>query len=324
MFEDWEAGLTNLKQGPPISAMELRRELDAATEKHIAALREVISLKPLEEALPREELANLDVLFQVEGELLGMPLDWLEVHGRPLWHGAVRSTSTVVSLTLRKVLERKAMKAGMPEKRLLAMFWDETDDRVNGYGVYRLQELLFDCQKQPWEVYGLGDDPKATEDTLVAALSKHKFGGVVANAHGSQRQAGIRLADGTQWCGQGNLEHTDLLILASCSVGRLSQYGVNDVEGMCAELAAHNGRCVIAARWPIEQNQTADFTTEIVRRYQLAVEQLGAKQAFVPAFTRARAFCDARRDLLTIPPLGESNTALSQHVAAAFSIYGWA
>ena len=331
ILEDWRAGLTRFQQpwGPPpapgdqssIIAREKQRRhaLDVATQHQLDVVGDHLSLLDLGRKLSHSEWAKTDVLFQTEGPLLAAPLAWLELTpGRQLWE-AVASSSSVVSLTLRQQAEREAR---APENRLLSVHWEEPSRRRPQSGMLQLQSRLVNTgREQGWEVWCLGDDPEANTDNLVAAINdpRHRFGVLVINAHGIEETYGVRLAQDTEWCGSGaNLEHIDLVILAACSVGRLRQDGGRDVEGLYAELAAHHGRCVIAARWPIADNETAILVDEIVRQYQgEAADAAKSNLPAVPAFARARALQRARQKLLR-------NGEISTHLAAAFEIFGWA
>lgn len=321
-FEDWQTGLESLDKGETTSSFQLNEELEAATCKHVKALQDVLNLDKLEKKLPLHDLQELNLIYHVDGELLGMPLDWLRLHNQPIWQGTVKSSCIVPSLTLRHVLEKRASTvAGSrsleSSKNILAVFWEEPSKRKAGYGVYHLETLLFQQNDSKWEIYGIGDSPLARQAALIRALEMKKFSVVVACGHGVSGSAGIQLAEGTRWFGQGNLEHADLVVLAACSVGRLEQGAQTDVEGMCAELASNGGRCVVAAKWPVEQDQTADFAAAIVRRYQETADSLDTDYAVTP-FIRAQAFYNARYELLA-----NHGNKVSQHVAAAFSIYGW-
>ncbi len=167
------------------------------------------------------------------------------------------------------------------------------------------------------QFFTLGDNPQASADCLRAALNhpEHRFGVVVVNAHGISSTYGVALAGQTVWQGNGvDLSQTDLIILASCSVGRLNDKGVDDIEGLCAELAANRGRTVIAARWPIADTETATLVAEIVDQYLQICKELGSDKP-LPLFARARAFARARRKLL-------NDNKISLHLASAFELYG--
>ena len=133
-------------------------------------------------------------------------------------------------------------------------------------------------------------------------------------SHGTDAAAGVELADG-RWCGDGaDLSPVDLLLLVSCAVGKLTQQGHLDVEGLYAQFVNHRGRCVVAARWIIADLEAAEFAAEFAREYLAVLKSLPEGQP-IPPFTRARAMNRARRKLL-------ANDTITQHLAAAFEMYG--
>jgi len=332
MIHDFRAGLAmlrrpwgpmDLSQGEATASRDLRRReaLDKVSQQHLEAVKRHFDIRELWPVLDPNQWANTDVLFQTPGPLWAAPLSWLpfnpvvEGGAAPLFH-SVASTGSVISLTLRQLAEQQA--AGQIHRRVLTVHWDEPERRGRADGMFRLQSEIVDiCRKREWEVWCLGDQPKATVANVRAALNDphRRFGVLVVNAHGIRERFGVKLSEDTEWNGTGaDLRDTDLIVLAACSVGRLREDGYGDVEGLCAELAAHHGRTVVAARWPVADTETAALASELVRDY---VNEIGAVCAgsFPPPFVRARAFNRARRRLL-------NTGVISFHVAAAFEIYG--
>ncbi len=307
-----------------------RQALNEAPQTYLEVVQRHFDLDPLRRVFTASQWRDTDVLFQIPGPLLAAPLAWLDFgkdgDGKPQrMFEAVASTGSVVSLTLRRVAETEAEEAGLPVQRLLSAHWEQPEHRNPFGGFYALQQGMIDAGKSHgWEIWCLGDEPRATADNLRAAINdrKRRFGVVVVNAHGIQGRAGVRLAgegkdDASEWRGDGaDLRDTDLVMLAACSVGRLQEQGGRDVEGMYAELAAHHGRTMIAARWPIADTETALLTAELIREYQQTVNaHRAAGDRRVPSFARARALNRARRRLL-------ASGKITDHVAAAFEIYG--
>jgi hypothetical protein len=105
-----------------------------------------------------------------------------------------------------------------------------------------------------------------------------------------------------------------LLILVACAVGRLEQTGGRDVRGLYARLVAHRGRAVIAAGWPIADNEAAVFATILVDEYLAAVNAARSSGDPLPPFLRARALNRARRRALA--------HGVTPHLAGAFELYG--
>jgi hypothetical protein len=174
---------------------------------------------------------------------------------------------------------------------------------------------VFEPTTSGWTVWGLGDDPEARIENLLALLRQRRFSLAVLGGHGNTREAGVSLKNGC-WCGGGaDLSSLDFLVLMACAVGRVNQQGDRDVEGLYSRLLVHRGRCVLAARWKIADAEAAGFITEVLRHYR---RQVGDGQTFVP-FARARALNEARKQL--VGPVEEQGR-VSFHLASAFEIYG--
>jgi hypothetical protein len=103
--------------------------------------------------------------------------------------------------------------------------------------------------------------------------------------------------------------------MTTWAVGRLKQDGHRDVEGLYAQLVAHGGRCVVAARWPIADVEAATFATELVHQY---LDGLGPAGKVTPS-ARARALNRARRAVLDH---ADPACRVTTHLAAAFEMYG--
>ena len=307
--EAWEQWNANLQ-------IRHRIELNTASSQHLAALVAEWDLSNLwvQDQLPIN-WEDADILFQVQGALLAMPLAWLPFGGRPLYQ-QVASTGEVISLTLRHDSYRRVGDQVKPNPLALSAQWEEPRNRLHAHGL----PLLHAGIRRLAEDYGckarsLGDDPQASMSNLCIAL-REKFGLVVVGAHGDNTHAGVKLRDEEPWCGDdADLNDVDLLILCSCAVGRLTQRGHRDVEGMYARLAVHGARCVVAARWPIADLEAAVLLGEFLNEYFKVQRGKGVVQLF----DRARAFNRARRNLLEqrCPLLG-----ISLHLAAAFEMYG--
>ena len=314
-LEDWQAGLGSLRNpwGDVTSSdREKRRrdELDQATLHHLAALQAVVDLSPL--AGCDLNWNEIDLIFQGDGALMVTPWQLLSFSqgGKPVWD-CVASTSTVISMTLR---QKGADASHPPTRSLLSMAWDRPESPIRTdmrQLQLRLQEIGL---SHLWNVWCLGDDPSSTLANLAAVCSSREnpFGIIVVNAHGTADTWGVQLAQGEQWQGDlVSLENCDLLIFASCSVGRLRKNGA-DVQGLVSSLASNRARSIIAARWPIASNETTQYVSAITEQLlsEYDAEQLATSY-------RARSMNIARRRLL-------ADGTISLHLAAAFDFFGLA
>lgn len=292
-----------------------RLELDAASQKHLAALAAEWNLSALRIQDAHDvDWQSRDILFQVQGPLLAMPLAWLDFGGAPVFE-QVASTSTAVSLTMRQASLQRVGSSAVPHRRLLSMLWDEPQRRQKSFGLPLIHAAARRLATEVgWEAKSLGDEPRASASNLCRAL-EDEFGVVLIGAHGVSR-AGIKLADDVEWCGEAaDLSEVDLLVLCCCAVGRLTQNGIRDVEGLYSRLAVHGARCVVAARWPIADLESAILLGEFLKNYLAELEQHGE----IRPFARARAFNQARVTLLRHRDVAVPITA---HLASAFDIYG--
>ena len=241
-----------------------------------------------------------------------MPLSWLEIDGRPLFE-LVASTSTSVSLTLAHRASKQHVERFELDNRILSVLWEkDTRKRQRAIGLPFLHASL-QCiaAREEWELWSIGDEPRATIPMVETAVNKGA-NVVVIGAHGLLRQAGIELADDEPWCGHGvDWSPVSLLVLVSCAVGRLVQDKGRDVEGLYGRLATYGASSVVAARWKISDFEAAQFAAEFVNEYISEMKRIDSEYPFL----RARALNRARRRVL-------ASGRVTHHLVAAFDIYG--
>ena len=178
--------------------------------------------------------------------------------------------------------------------------------------------------------------------------------------HGRADVSGIELGDGI-WNGstviakKGNdlrsqsacdLLGIELLIQVSCSIGRVRQTEMQDVEGFCVELAVNRARSVLAGLWPLHSAHSPEFATrvadhylrlrgesirEAIERYE-AVFQVDSSSSghstptywianrLAESCPRARAVAAVRREWLKGFRAGRGFVGLN--TAAAFELFG--
>jgi hypothetical protein len=172
------------------------------------------------------------------------------------------------------------------------------------------------------EWYAAAVDPEGTTALLFAGLDLGGFRAVSVCGHGNEYHAGVELGPGRQlWDGQGrDLSGVELLLLVSCSLGRIASTGERDVEGFCVQLALQRARSVLACRWPVQCQQATDVANEVLAHYLRLREDIGiqAGSSLTAARLRARALNLARTELLKDARDDYFNTI------AAFELYGLA
>lgn len=286
--------------------------LDQAFDELMAVMQQEFVVNSLHSA--KVDWANTDVLFQVSGPLLVMPLAWLPLDGTPLYQ-AVASSSSIVSLSLLHHTANAITAPAAPSKRMLSVIWEEPSNRPRAHGLPLLHAVSRRLAKDnKWDWRALGDQPKANAANLEAALIE-SFDVVIVGAHGDAGTAAVSLADGSVWdAAHANRIETELLVLCCCAVGRLTQNAFEDVQGLCARLSQRGTKCLVAARWPI-----ADLEAAILLKHFLSFyfENTSSEQRSM--FANARAFNKARKCAMqeTIGSL-----VCGRSLIGAFEIYG--
>lgn len=300
--------------------------LDGAVETFLTAIQREFLLHPLHRAMQKAGIAGeaTDLVIQPEGPLLVAPLGFVDCGGSPVFRRFASVTQSL-SLALCAAAGRGRTGHGGVTRRALSAIWARPDERRLLPGLRDLYDgVQKECTSRGWEVWGLCDKPLADASNVAGCLSTNDGGVGVAvlGGHGiGGGMPGIKLSGGARWCGQGTrLSDVDLLVLASCSIGRLEQSGARDVTGLVAELAASGIRSVVAAKWPVlGDHRMARFLVTTVSNYLEAQESSHAGGSFL----RARALNAARRELLDEfggTPKGGGLGML--HSAAAFEFYG--
>lgn len=260
-------------------------------------------------------------------------LGWVSFGGKPLYR-QVASTSVTASLSLRELARRKLGQCSMVPHRMVSAHWMVPSQRSGPgpwQGLLQLDQNLRNlANSQSWEIHSLCDKPLATPRSVGMLLGNKDcpVGLAVIGGHGEiSGEPGVNLAsnDGrgyARWCGQaaGPLDDLDLLILVSCSIGRLAQSGYRDVEGFVTDLFAAGARSVIAARWPIAGDERlAKFVTRVVENYLQLLQATGGKPA---EMIRARALNMARKQMLDEKGRATLPEHTAFHAVTAFELYG--
>ena len=305
---------TSGSDGPPPHWREdeRRRQLDAATDRLMDDVRADFDLgRALGRVSGLPDLGRIDVVFEVDGPLLNVPLAFLPYGDRPLFE-VVASTSVSPTAPAQPVAADGAPK-GLG--RIISAQWLPRDEwrRMTGLA-HAAAGLDRVARRHGWEIMHLADRPQARRAAVDACVNASEQAVLVTGGHGCTTPQGVHLADGV-WRGAGsNLANVVMLVLVACSAGRRTDDELRDVDNSVCTWFARGARHVIAPRWPIADREAATLAVELVNRYLL--ERRSGSPAWVSA---ARALNAARRDLLNNPP--RPDCRISRHLAAAFDSY---
>jgi hypothetical protein len=303
--------------------------VDEITHDFLGEVASLWDLGPLAEVAMRGD----HLVLQVEDALQAVPLAHYPLPDGSALYTHVRSVraslSVLVSL-LQRQLERDLRPR--PGRVLTVPSFLRRDDAARPS-----TRWLHHGQRWLAEHYRLtslhaADRPAGVPGTVRTALDPHRdppdnvakpaFRVATLCGHGSTREAGLVLADGP-WRGDGcDCTRVDLLILLSCSVGRLNQVGDLDAEGLCVELALCRARSVLACRWPVLSLPAVAFVNEVAHHYLESTHP----DAPLVGTDCARAEAVQRARLRFLGPDGRpgGKHPIGLNTVAAFELYGLA
>ncbi len=293
-------------------------EIDHVTRAFLDEVADVWSLDALAERLDPGD----DVVFQLEDVLQSVPAAHYPLApGVPLY-SRVRSTRVSLSLLLTIMQTRLDARFAVPSARMLATSYFDPGDPAGKFEkwLHRGQRRL--ARRHMMTCLNAAHTPPGAAGGLRAATDgRHTFRTVTVCGHGSSHETGIELSDGL-WRGDGcDWRNVDLLLLASCSVGRLEQTEDQDVEGLCVRLALHRARAVLACRWPVLAPQAIAFANEVVAQY-LELSRQAGDGATAATNLRARAVNAARHRFLRGGDARVAGEPAGLNTVAAFELYG--
>lgn len=290
--------------------VQARAALDRVTANLLAEVSAIWSLEGLIPFLSSET----DLVFQVDDAFHAVPLAYLPVGDQPLCR-QVSSLRTSWSLLFESLQQHEELnfRQGPEPAGILALSYFPIGDDASGCAVpfHRGQKALAELhQKACWRA---GDVPPGSAGTLSRALVElGPLAAVSVCGHGHRQDPGVSLSDGL-WRGQGcDFSKVGMLLLVSCSLGRIEQTGDRDVGGFSVELAVHHARSVLSCRWPVSAGAAVKFAEQVLGAYLTALE--GGESGKL----RSRALNSARLALLGSP----SQPGVGLHTAAAFELYG--
>ncbi|MET7780739.1 hypothetical protein ABZT28_34230 [Streptomyces sp. NPDC005388] len=301
-------------------------EIDDVTRAHLAEVARIWPLDRLQEHLDTPPDRPHDLVFQLEDTLQSVPVAHLPLpDGTPLY-ARVRSVRVSLSVLMTLMQQRAERQFATDTRRLLVVsHFDPVKDPDNA----EYAKWLHHGQRQLAHAFAEGtvclnaaEQPPGVAGALRAALDEHgSFQTVTVCGHGSAAEAGVRLGDG-MWAGTGcDWGPVNLLLLPSCSVGRLEQTLDYDVEGLCVRLALHRARSVLACRWPVITPQAIAFANEVVACY-LDLRRQADEGAPDAANRRARAVNAARHRFLRGGDTRLPGEIVQLNTVAAYELYG--
>ncbi|GAA0984696.1 hypothetical protein GCM10009555_058900 [Acrocarpospora macrocephala] len=304
------------------SARAALDEIDDVTRSYLADVAEIWSLDQLTDRLRADD----DLVFQLEDSLQSVPIAHYPLHGGAALHTRVRSTRISLSVLMTIMQGQLEESFETTADRILALSYfepslDAEDAASYAKWLHHGQRWLARrSAADPMTCLNAAEAPVGAAGSMRAALEAYQgFQTVTVCGHGSADGAGIELSDGL-WQGDGcDWRAVNLLILVSCSVGRLTQTEDQDVEGLCVRLALHRARAVLACRWPVIAPQAIAFANEVVAQYLALRQEPGDATR---ANLRARAVNAARRRFLKADGTRMEDEIVRLNTVAAFELYG--
>ncbi len=289
-----------------------RGTLDALTARYLSEIRQIWDFSHLEPLLTQKT----NLVIQADDALHAVPVAWLPISdGEPLY-SRVHTVRTSLAPQLDTLLDTTTgddTETRRDDRRLLSVSYFGPEDDIRK-DTLQLHQGHRDLARHYGGISHAGADGSGTVGAIQATLERHRsFAVVTICGHGDHARAGIQLGDGhtepTLWYGQGcDFSGVDLLLLISCSIGRVSRTGDLDVEGFCVQLSIHRARSILACRWPVSSTEAIAFANEVVRQY-LALEGRSGRRGLALTAAR-RALCE-----------GEE-LKVGLNTAAAFELFG--
>jgi hypothetical protein len=320
---------------------------DGLTAEFLDWASQVWDLSSLALVLPPID-RGVDLVIDVEGPLHGIPVALLPVgSGGQRLMSLVRSVRTSLSILL-ALSSPEAPEAATERGDVVTISWFNSDD-ANHAAVARGEWWLHAGQKiiaghathsagrglprRRWRT--AARSPVGCAAAIARALaSAHTIRTLTVCGHGAEAKSGVRLwgcqlvtCDGCAsnsdmlWAGQGtDLRGAQLVLMVSCSIGRLRHLGqmdgegvLPDVDGFVADLTAHGCRAALAARWPVHCLEAPQFANMVAEEFCAPDRQTGRAD-------RAAALARARKRML-----GDTDgmgSIRGLNTVAAFELYG--
>ncbi|QXE33495.1 hypothetical protein KQY30_03520 [Streptomyces sp. GMY02] len=301
-------------------------EIDDVTRAHLAEVARIWPLDRLQEHLDTLPDQSHDLVFQMEDTLQSVPVAHLPLPDRTPLYARVRSVRVSLSVLMTLMQQRVERRFATDTRRILVVSHFnpvmDPDNAEYARWLHHGQRRLAHASGEGMVCLNAAEEPPGVAGALRAALDEYgSFQTVTVCGHGSAAEAGVRLGDG-MWAGGGcDWGPVNLLLLPSCSVGRLEQTLDYDVEGLCVRLALHRARSVLACRWPVITPQAIAFANEVVACY-LDLRRQADEGAPGAVNLRARAVNAARHRFLRGGDTRLPGEIVQLNTVAAYELYG--
>ncbi len=297
-----------------LSSVPCASLLSDATEQLLAEVVGHCCLDELQQYL-RTDHTNLVV--QASDAWHGIPVAYLPVGENRLFQNvrSIRSSFSTLLDQLSLQIEDSLNDEQRSSQHLLCVSWFDADDPcwLQAFELHRAH------QERGPACYAAAQDPPGRVTTLLRGIQARPYRIVTVLGHGTDK--GVKLAPESEgkpgyWRGEGvDLTAVELLLLVSCSFGRVRETGERDVDGFCVEQAIHRGRAAIACRWPVLADEAVQFASRLVQRYV----ELRSTQSDQISSLRALAVNDTRKYFFDAT---RAHGGVGLNTAAAFELYG--
>lgn len=292
--------------------------LTALTQTYLECLSGLLRLDALAPLLHDQ----LQIIVQADGLLNAVPFPYLNIQEKPLFlqTASVHQSISLLLQTLQRNAQSSApKKVSNAQKIGVASWFAPTEGSYAREAARQLHAAhLALAQEHGLACFALADEPPCSAESLAGLVQQQQDMALLTIlGHGHWKYPGICLKNEHLWYGNGcDLSGVDLVLMVSCSIGRLQADRNNlDVEGFCIQLAVNRAFSVIACRWQIDAWEACLFANEIAKQY-LALSQMHPKEGHLSGFAKARALNAARKVFYR----ETGNQALN--TLAAFEFYG--
>ncbi|MCC6458903.1 MAG: hypothetical protein IT260_00430 [Saprospiraceae bacterium] len=242
-----------------------------------------------------------NVVLQVDNHLYSIPFAHVPVNGIPLFlqvRSITHSLSFVMNV-LQQAAQANQAEQSRSHKKIGVASWFHREDFINRESARWLHAGHFSlANRHGISCFAAADSPPCSIASIAGLVQQHRnFKVLTLCGHGtSDKRGGIRLKDHQDlWRGNGcDLSGISLLLMVSCSIGKMTVDQYLDVEGFCIQLAVYRAFSVAACRWPVHSLEACLFANEIAGQYLLLSEE-AEKKGEAENYLKARALNEAKK-----------------------------